>query len=127
MDYRFHSAIREFLVSMDLKNRYDVISVAGAAKELVDGTSTALLDQVELSQRLHGITDVYVIHHLDCGAYGGHDAFDGVEAELSRQHEDLSKAAEIITEKFPELKVHKVLARIGKGSDVDNIDFEMIT
>ncbi len=111
---------------MDLKDKYDVVSMAGGAKELVDGTSAILLDQIELSRRLHGIIDIYLIHHLDCGAYGGHDAFDGVEQEVSKQHEDLSKAVEIISGKFPELNVHKILARIGESGDVDNIDFELV-
>lgn len=53
MDFRFHSAIRDFLVSLGIKDQYDLVSLAGATKGLVenDPDSTAIiLKQIEIFQ-----------------------------------------------------------------------------
>jgi len=126
MDFRFHTAIRDFLVSLGLKDQYDLVSLAGATKGLVeqDSASTELiLKQMEISQHLHNIQEVYLIHHLDCGAYGGRAAFKNDQEERDKQLTDLEAAKKIISEKFTDLDVKKVLARIDEQS---NIDFEVI-
>jgi len=129
MDFRFHTAIREFLVSLGLRDKYDLVSLAGVTKGLVedDPSSTEfILKQVDASQSLHNISEVYLIHHMDCGGYGGHSAFNSIEEERKKQLTDLETARTIINGKFPALEVKKILARIKETGEKNNIDFEAI-
>ncbi|MFA6098234.1 MAG: carbonic anhydrase [Patescibacteria group bacterium] len=129
IDFRFHTAIRDFLVSLGLKNNYDLVSLAGAAKGLADkdaASTQLILKQIEISEKLHGISEVYLMHHLDCGAYGGHAAFPDLQAERARQIQDMRSARKIILDKFSKLEVKNVLARIQPGPQGDQIDFEMV-
>ena len=129
MDFRFHTAIREFLISLGLKDTYDLVSLAGVTKGLVedDPSSTELiLKQVDGSLKLHNISELYLIHHMDCGGYGGHSAFNSIEEEKERQLTDLEAARTIISRKFPDLEIKKILARIEEADGKYNIDFERI-
>ncbi|RJO58990.1 hypothetical protein C4546_04130 [Candidatus Parcubacteria bacterium] len=130
IDFRFHSAIRDFLVSNSLKDNYDLVSLAGVTKGLVEGDkacSEIILKQIDISHNLHGIKEVLLIHHLDCGAYGGHKAFDSLAAEGEKQAGDLAYAKELIQAKFPNLDVKKVIARIQEKGGENLIDFEELS
>jgi len=129
MDFRFHSAIRDFLVSLGLKDQYDLVSLAGATKGLVENdlaSTSIILKQIEISQRLHGINEVYLIHHMDCGAYGGHQAFKNFQEEHDKQLAEMEAARKIIQQKFPQVAVQKILARIEEKAGENVIDFEAI-
>jgi len=129
MDFRFHSDIRDFLVSLGLKDEYDLVSLAGVTKGLAEDDALSkelILKQIEISKKLHSISEVYLIHHMDCGAYGGHQAFDSLEEEKSKQLTDLSTAKKIINEKFPAMEVKKILARVESRDEKNEIDFELI-
>lgn len=129
MDFRFHSAIRDFLVSNGLKDNYDLVSLAGITKGLVEGDKSStelILKQIEISQKLHGIKEVVLIHHMDCGAYGGHKAFENLQAEHDKQEQDLAQAKLLIRGKFPQLEVKKIIARIEEKDRGNLIDFEVI-
>ena len=129
MDFRFHSAIRDWLVSQGLKDQYDLVSLAGATKGLVekDATSTEIiLKQIDISTRLHAISEVYIMHHMDCGAYGGHQAFDSLQAEHDKQVADMVAAKKIMAAKFPQLQIRNILARIETKDGQNSIDFQMI-
>jgi len=124
MDFRFQKAIGEFAEDQSLQGKYDLFSIAGTQKSFLDAlTRKIALKQIELSKNLHGTSDVYLIAHWDCGAYGGSKAFESAEAERNRYIGDLQKAKEIINENFASLTVHKYLANLDvKG----NISFERI-
>lgn len=64
---------------------------------------------VETSVRLHGVKEVWLIDHMDCGAYGGSERFhDDDEKEF---HIDkLTQAAKIVEDHFPDLKIKKFYA-----------------
>lgn len=119
IDFRFHTAIREWLISQKLQDTYDVVSIAGAAKGLVDGDETSkevIMKQIDISERLHKISKIILIQHMDCGAYGGHSAFASEAEERSRHSLDLEKATKVIHEQFPNLSVVKVIASISAAS-----------
>ncbi|MFA6587475.1 MAG: carbonic anhydrase [Patescibacteria group bacterium] len=129
IDFRFHSAIRDFLISNGLKDNYDLASLAGITKGLVEGdkaSSELILKQIEISRRLHGVKEVILIHHMDCGAYGGHQAFESLQAEHAKQAQDLTLAKKIILEKFSQLEVKKIIARIEEKNGGNYIDFEVL-
>ena len=76
-----------------LKSGFDRLALAGGVKNL-----PFVLDQVELSLKLHHIDEVYLINHEDCGAYGA-------EGTFAKHKNDLTFAKKIIKQKFPKLKI----------------------
>ena len=86
------------------KNSYDAVSVAGAGKDLLSanaGESEMLLKQIKLSQKLHCISEVVVLYHDNCGAYGIADPV----AEEKTQLADLAEVKAKIQERFAGLTV----------------------
>lgn len=127
MDFRLSGPVHGFLVSLGLEDQYDEVSLAGATKGLADAVSgevDLILRQIELAKKLHGVRKVYIIHHTDCGAYGGRGAFPDDITERAKQEEDMAISEKKIKDVFDELEIYKVLARIGNNNQ---IDFEMIT
>lgn len=107
IDFRLNEAIQQWLQENHLANNCDLVSLAGAVKNL-----GVVLPQIEISHRLHGITEVILMNHTDCGAYGGRAAFESSEEEHSRHQQDLRQAKEKIISQFPDLKIRLVLAKI---------------
>ncbi len=120
MDFRFIHQIVHYLKAEGLIDQYDDVSLAGAAKCLADPMQAhdteVVLRQIELSQKLHQITSVYLINHRDCGAYG--KIFDTPEAETERHTQDLQRAKTMVQEKFPELEVKTILATLQESGQV---------
>ncbi|MFH0890483.1 MAG: carbonic anhydrase [Candidatus Liptonbacteria bacterium] len=116
MDFRLSGAIKEYMAQNGLINNCDVVSLAGAAKNIVSPLSESDADltlrQIDISKRLHNISEVILMNHTDCGAYGGRAAFASDEEEARQHLADMDLAAEKIVAKFPELKVRIVLAKI---------------
>lgn len=127
MDFRFGEAIINWLKKKGLINNCDIVSLAGASRGLVNPKNPAepeiILRQIEISSNLHKISQVILMNHTDCGAYGGRDAFASSEAEFSQHVGDMCEAKKIILQKFPELKVKIVLAKI---NPLGQITFEEI-
>ncbi|MFZ6036290.1 MAG: carbonic anhydrase [Patescibacteria group bacterium] len=124
MDYRLTESIHDFLGSLDLRDQYDEVSLAGAAKGIADGDSEitdVILKQIKTAHDLHGIQDVFLMHHTDCGAYGGRAAFTSANEERERHLADMHRAADVLREQYPDLTYHFVLARIDEH---DQVDFE---
>ncbi len=130
MDFRFIESLRQWLNSVGLKNDYDLVSVAGAAKNIVSPSQSSdrdfLLRQIETSKRLHHISEVYLINHLDCGAYGGAKAFSDQNAERNQHVSDLKAAKEILQKQFSDLAVKLVVAKLAKDTGEFEVQFEMI-
>lgn len=93
MDFRIQKYIEDFARENIGEREYDRVCWAGASKDF-----EAVFSQIELSKKLHDISEVYLMNHEDCGAYG--------EAGTSEKHaEDLKSAKEKILEKYPNLEV----------------------
>jgi len=127
MDFRFIDDIGMFMESMDLRGDYDVVSLAGAQKNIADpydSHDTELVyRQLEISKKLHGMKQVILLAHMDCGAYGGSKAFASKDEERARYLKDLDHAASHLTKRVEGVSVIKVLARI---DDVGKVDFEKV-
>ena len=119
IDFRFQSALVNFAKEQGLENSYDLFSIAGTQKIFLDKETQAIaLKQVELSQKLHGMTEVYLIAHWDCGAYGGSSAFASAIKQKEQYINDLVSAQKVILEKFPNLTIHKYLANLADPGDI---------
>ena len=127
IDFRFAKAIKKYLEDQNLFGDIDIVSVAGAVKNIVEpkerGHADFLMKQIDISKTLHDIKQVILMNHTDCGAYGGRTAFYSDEEELNKHLSDLKSAKMRILEKFPEFEIKSVLAIISPNK---NITFEKL-
>jgi len=128
MDFRLVKAVRDWMTETGYLSDCDVVSLAGASKELVDGghqTRELILKQIGISCGLHNASEVVLLHHSDCGAYKASYDFKSADEEKSKQVEDMKKAEKIIKEKFKDIKVKKVWAEM---LDVhgEKVDFQIV-
>lgn len=93
IDFRFQKYIRKW-TDENLKDKtFDLVGFAGSTKDL-----KTVMDQIDISVRLHHIKQVVLIHHEECGAYGE-------ESSPEKHAEDLNKAKQMILKKHPGLQV----------------------
>jgi carbonic anhydrase len=103
----------------------DVVSCAGAAKVLAEKEPTAkrfLMSQIAAARELHGIREVIIVHHADCGAYKKDWAFESQEHELGVHADQTEKAAEEIRHVHQNLAVRRVFATLDKSGSIKFID-----
>lgn len=116
------SGLRQFLDEKGLTGDCDLVSLAGAAKSIVDPLAPehrpTLLSQIELAVKLHHISKLILMNHTDCGAYGGAAAFASPEAEHAKHVEELQAAKTVVLEQFPHLEVVLVLASLQEDRTV---------
>lgn len=126
IDFRFQEAFPQYMKQKGIEG-YDRISVAGATKAFMDpkpeSETEFVLNQFDISVGLHKVQDIVLMNHEDCGAYGGRDAFDSANAEHDTHFDHMEKTASLLKERFPEVNVHTVWARI---DDEGVITFEEI-
>lgn len=106
MDFRITPAALSALLAEEgyCEGDYDLVSLAGSAKSClseVPEEAALILRQVALSKKLHGIREVVVTHHENCGAYGIPDPRE----ERGVQTADLARIAEVVRGQFPELAI----------------------
>lgn len=92
IDFRFQKYVWEH-TTKNIPRGFDRVGTAGGAKELPH-----VISQIEISARLHKISEVHLINHEDCGAYGA-------EGNFQRHKNDLQSAGKLIKLKFPKLQV----------------------
>lgn len=107
LDPRFRKQHVQFIEQELGFNRFDAYVVPGGPRVLVqEETRSIFLGNIErVSISLHHISEMILIAHRDCGAYGGSKAFPNPDIEKATQVEDLKLARRILLEKFPQLKV----------------------
>lgn len=82
----------------------DVISLAGGALLLADeGYQSLLLRQIQATVNLHGVKEVVVTSHQDCGWAGGLERFSNDE-KASREYivGQLEAAKQFLVENLPQ-------------------------
>lgn len=125
IDFRFVRDTAAFLRSLGYDGAYDDVAVAGAVKNLVDPYDEADTEftyrQLALAQKLHGVTDVVLMNHTDCGAYGGRSTFASDQEEHDRHVKDLQRAKEMVEHRWPDanLTVNCILARWHADGTID--------
>ena len=93
IDFRFQKYIRNWLDKNLADKTFDYVGFAGGSKNL-----DTILEQIDLSVQLHHITQVILMNHEECGAYG--------DASTPANHaKDLLKAKETILSRYPGLRV----------------------
>lgn len=110
MDYRLQPVIEEWKKTKGLSGDVDVMSIAGSCKDLANyavGTceSNFVMAMITLAYEKHGVRNIILTQHEDCGAYGGKTAFANDDAEKAKVVGDMIKAKKALLDKFPDLKV----------------------
>ncbi len=124
IDFRFHAPLELFLHDQGLdKDGCDIVQVAGAARNLAHFGEGAggrfLLEQLQISQRLHGVRQFYLVNHEDCGAYGLENVVDS-EEELATHRKDLRSARGVLEEHFPVAEILTYFMRLdGTAERID--------
>src|SRR5436190_23909037 len=105
-DQRIRLGVNKFLQKQGIL-RPDMIVVAGGAKTLAsprnDFERDFILEQVRMSILLHRTERIFLMSHSDCATYA---AFGGdPEKEALHHKQELHRAAHLIQDKFPEVRV----------------------
>jgi len=118
IDGRFIKRVTEWL-AVETGGVFDYRTEVGATKAILDCESDrdACCNVIATSLKLHDVKKLFLIDHIDCGAYGGSKQFASEDEERKFHLEQLDKAAVIIAKKYPQIEIKKVFA------DWDEIKF----
>jgi len=97
-------------VSEKTNEVFDFRTEVGASKAILDSEEDRkrFFDVINVSLKLHDIKEVWLIDHIDCGAYEGSKKHSSEEEERKFHIEKLKEAGEIILARYPQLSVKKV-------------------
>lgn len=111
IDGRFIKRITDWLAK-ETGGVFDYRTEVGATKAIIDCESDrdGCCNVIEVSLKLHSIKQLYLIDHIDCGAYGGSKSFVDEDEERKFHIGRLNKAAKIIAKKYPNIVIKKVFA-----------------
>lgn len=102
------------LVKYDKEHgKIDALVHGGGAKNLASPAKPFyreyMLDQIEVSVKLHKSKKVVLINHFECGAYGGSEPFGGDREKEEEFHkEELRKAEAVVKQAMPDMPVEKM-------------------
>jgi carbonic anhydrase len=92
MDFRLRKYLNDW-TDRTITKGYDLVTIAGGVKNC-----SFIIEQVAISVQLHGTSEVYLINHEDCGAYGKTGTY-------KKHQKDLLFAKKIINDRFLTLKI----------------------
>lgn len=118
MDFRIYKDATLHFCLMDQGiEDYDLIAIPGAGKALLGKHAEFVLDSIRISRELHESKEIFLIHHIDCGAYGGSKAFVSKDAEIGKHKYEMEAAKQAIIAKFgSDVSVKKILLDESQGS-----------
>lgn len=93
IDFRLQESINNWIAQKFKPGTFDRVALAGGVKNL-----DTIMDQIEITRKLHHIKKVILINHEDCGAYGE-------ESSLQKHSEDLKTAGIKVKELYPDLEI----------------------
>jgi len=127
IDFRFWKETMEFVETELGITSYDFPSLPGGAKPINECASDDDLAMkcIGVPCDLHHVKKIVIVNHEDCGAYGGSKKFQSAEEELDFHTEELKRAKEKLAEKYPDLDIITVFARLADGGY--NIEFLTIS
>lgn len=111
MDFRLIDDLVYALNKMGYNNNYNNIILAGASlgynQTVNDAWRKTVDDHIQLSQRMHNITQIIVIDHMMCGAYKMlYNKPDLTrDEELKLHKENFIKFRKLMKYKYPKLEI----------------------
>jgi hypothetical protein len=115
IDFRFTEELDNYF-DKRFPQGYDVISLAGSCKGLLNDEEhkKLLLEQFEISHKLHHPKTIALVQHEDCGAYGGSGNFADAAAEVKFHKKEAQKAGELLSHDFPGVGVERYFAKLSR-------------
>jgi hypothetical protein len=89
-DPRFQEAYKQ--AAEQLSEFYDLMAVPGASKAIVDNQT--IIGNIEMLHGLHNFTQVHIIDHVECGAFGKID--DEVDSHSKYLHFAIQKITKVL-------------------------------
>jgi len=114
-DPRFNRQTREQIYERFklIADDVELISVPGASKcVLKSGRDSLVMQALDIAIEHHGARLVVLVHHEDCGAYGGSGAFASHLMEITQHENDLHKAAEMVIAAYPQVSLAALFASL---------------
>jgi hypothetical protein len=112
IDPRLTDDVTYLMTALGRAGRYSEMRIAGAALAAVDegrpAWNAALWENLAASRQLHGVRKVVFINHRDCGAmhlWAGRRLSDDPAEELRQHHAVLTRAAEAVRARHPDMSV----------------------
>ena len=126
MDYRLVDELVTFMAAHGLHDNYDHVVLAGASLGVVHDAfadwHATFWQHLQVARDLHGIEEVIVIDHRDCGAYRialTAAAVDTTEKETAAHRQHMLEFARQVGERHPDLRVYGVLMALdGTGENI---------
>jgi len=119
MDSRYPSRVLETMDAMDLRGKYDQLILAGASLGVIlkPEWTTTFMDHLKFAIDEHGVRQVLILDHRDCGAYKKFHKppiFPDDPAKEKEAHIKVCRQAiEVIHTRFPVLEqIHSLLLPI---------------
>lgn len=123
MDFRFWAETAQFVEEVLGIWPFDFPKIPGGTKEL--GVEFLAARCIQVAVDLHQAKKVVLVHHEDCGAYGGSNEFAGDSKAEQQFHEDeLWKAKEALSVSYPHLEVFLVYIRLTE--DRERMEFLLV-
>lgn len=98
IDFRARKPLAELLKNKMNIDSFDAIMLAGGAKNILDGgqNEEVVLNNINISLKLHDPDLIVLVNHEDCGAYGGSKKFASKKEEEKFHEQELDKAQEML-------------------------------
>jgi carbonic anhydrase len=124
IDFRLHVHLNRFVAErgLDRDGAY-ILRVAGVALNLArpkeSGARDFVTGQLDASRRLHEISEIHLVNHEDCGAYGLEGEKHSGE-ELATHAKDMREARAFLKGRFPGTKIHVYFQHLdGRVEEID--------
>lgn len=116
IDYRFLDPTAAFMHGKGLDKKYDQVILAGASlgvvSEKFEAWHRTFWDHVDVAIELHGIHEVIVVDHRDCGAYKlalGPESMATPELETAVHERTLKTFGQLVRTRYPGLGISAYL------------------
>lgn len=107
MDFRYPHRITDTLDHRQLRGKYDHLILAGASLGVTHKLEwqTTFTDQLKFAIDHHGVSQVLILDHRDCGAFREYLGVtpDDPAKERQAHYDQCKKAVDLIVQKFPKL------------------------
>ena len=124
LDFRFRWQTAQFVRKRLGFNTFDLTGLPGASNGINKKSETAM-SCFSIPCDLHNVKTVVVVHHQDCGAYGGSEMFENSKEEQMFHEKELRQSREEILTQYPDREVILIYARLNKSKS--KIQFVLVS
>lgn len=110
MDFRFRRETISFVEDYRKVQSFELIGLPGSAKRFTEESQTAQ-KAAQLAIK-GGVREFYIVHHADCGAYGGAAIFKTPQEEELFHRSELKKMKKMLLGEYSKLKIFPTYARL---------------